>query len=163
MVQLGWLCVPCTADGSRAPCEGAHSPCGAGGTLLCSREVRHATAGEGLGEFPPFWISDSAFCEELPACQSIPIQWGTSRQPLPWSLAHSAWHRPWMLQSRSTGLQAISRSNRKTGRPTILSTFKTRRSLHRNFSETRFSTWAFSCESYSLSIGISIPYPDTST
>jgi len=35
-------------------------------------------------------------------------------------------------------------------------------SPHRNFSETRLSTRAFAFESYSLSIGIFIPYPDIS-
>lgn len=86
----------------------------------------------------------------------------TFRQPLTWSLAHSAWHRSQMLQSRRTGLHTvISICNTNTERHTILQTFNTRMQSVQEFFWNKILN-PFSFGSYSLSIVISIHYPDSS-
>lgn len=55
----------------------------------------------------------------------------------------TAWHRAWMLQSRSTGLKAVFRSNRKMGRPTTLGTFKTRRQTAQEFFSNKIFNLSF--------------------
>ena len=90
----------------------------------------------GWGAFLLAESRDSAFCGGLQACRGTPTQQGTSRQPLPWSPPHSACRRAWMLRSRSAGLHAISRSDRKTGRPAVLGTwgtFRTRKQSTQEF------------------------------